>query len=223
MSGGERVTLRIELLSDACFAAALLRTASDVDTCQMVDGAGLPYVGGRILKGLLVEEAALLVRARPALGAAARELFGEPGAEAPAKLMISDATLPAAVRLGLREAVAQDPGLAGLVTRTYTVVRRQTRIDSETGAAEDGSLRGTRLARRGTVFEASLRWGAGDFSDASADAKALLAAAASLVRRGGVHRNRGWGRLRCQVYEAGAPVSWQDALIKAMRSEGGKG
>ena len=207
------LTLQITLESDATFGrgdgvAGLLDTETEYDA-----ETGLPYVRGRTLKGLLVENCADLffglsrataLAAMVELFPAAQFLFGQPGSVATdrARMHCGAATLPPAVC----EAVRLD-ARAGLldaqeVLETMTVIRRQTAIGDLTGAPEDGSLRSSRCVRRGTLLSAVL-----DFRETpSPDAMALLAACVSTFHRGGTSRSRGRGRLQAELREGDLPV-----------------
>jgi hypothetical protein len=78
------------------------------------------------------------------------------------------------------------------VLESLTAIRRQTAIDETTSAPDEGSLRSLRIVLRETVFTSTL-----DFnSDPQNDDLALLAACVLSLRRGGIGRNRGRGRLR---------------------------
>ena len=49
--------------------------------------------------------------------------------------------------------------------------------------------------------------------------RTLLASAVRLLRRGGIHRSRGWGRLSVQLLEDGKPVEaeWSMPLVKLIQ------
>jgi CRISPR-associated protein Csx10 len=201
--------LRLTLRSDTTFGrgdgvAGLVDTEVEHDLTT-----GLPYLRGRTLKGLLVEECANLLYglgesgAGPAVMSRLREaagfLFGRPGSSlgTEAALHVGSAQLPKA----LREAVAADVEAERLDPRdvldTLTTIRRQTAIDDATGAPQEGALRTTRVTVRDLPFYAPL-----DFDHTPTnDALALLAACARALHRGGTTRNRGRGRLRLRLYD----------------------
>lgn len=214
----------VKLLSDSCFGGTRLTQAGDVDVCQAVDDAGLPTIGGRILKGLLVEEVSILLRALEGhehlrdWEEAAAEAFGVPGSAAPGKLEVRDAGFAPEVREKIRTSTLADPQLLGLATRAMTVVRNQTAIDPKTGVARPHSLRGTRLAKRGLELRGELAWDGASLSSAPKRSRALVAAAVKMLRRGGVNRTRGWGRLSCSILESGETVcGWETPLCEALQ------
>ncbi|MBK8252397.1 MAG: hypothetical protein IPK82_06975 [Polyangiaceae bacterium] len=196
--------LQVTLVSDTCFSKGLSGRSGDVNTeVEHDSNTGLPVVRGRTVKGLLVEELGLILKALETandgvLHAQAKRLFGEPGDDQAGTLRIGDGHLPS----DLVEKVLTQSGRTGdlLWTRAnvldaLTTVRRQTKVNSETGAPEEGSFRSTRLLRAGISFYHPITF----LADPSPHALALLSAAALAVRRAGVHRNRGWGQVRVRV------------------------
>lgn len=169
-----------------------------IDSELAHDEAGCPELGGRRLKGLLVEERANLEFALgPARwkrwAPASERLFGRSGATSDGytRLHIDTATLPAAIHDALRAHVASGTLSRDEVLAAFSTIRRQTAVDPASGAPEYGSLRSVRVLLRGTPLIARL-----EFAQAPADDDlALLAACALAVRRGGGGRNRGRGRI----------------------------
>jgi hypothetical protein len=216
--------LQITLLSDATFARGdSYGTGVDIEI-DHDPTTGLPQISGRRLKGLLVEECANLLAAPvpQSVRAAARALFGVPGSsiDSDGTLHIGPARLPAPFceAIALEQAVQAERNARAErsdatdgsdavysapspidVLEALTVIRRQTSV-TEAGVPEDGSLRSARAALRGLVFEATatLRDGA------DADQRALLSACALGLRRGGVGRNRGRGRLDVRLITDGS-------------------
>jgi RAMP superfamily len=194
--------LHLKLKSDATFGRGD-GVAGLVDAEVEHDEFGLPFLRGRTLKGLLVEECANLLFTlsqvkSPALGrsqAAARWLFGQAGStlDDDAMMHVGAAMLPEE----LREAVAADVRAKPSrltpadVLESLTAIRRQTTVDEGTGAPDEGSLRSIRVVLRKTPFIAYLDFDA----EPDDDAKALLEATALCFRRAGTGRNRGRGRL----------------------------
>jgi len=190
--------LRFTLLSDATFGrgdgvAGLVDEEIEHDTLT-----GLPYLRGRTLKGLLVEECANILYAlqrNPAYDAlcqAARDLFGNPGStlDDDGLLHIGHAQLPQT----LRDAIATDVEAGRLsandILESLTAIRRQTAID-DSGAPERESLRAMRVLLRDLPLQADLT----SEVPISDHHRALLVACALGLRRAGIGRNRGRGRL----------------------------
>jgi len=211
--------LKLELLSDTVFGRGD-GVAGLVDIEVQHDRYGLPYLGGRALKGLLGAECDDLVFALDKAGkgerwqAVADRLFGRSGAttQGQAILRIGPARLPD----DLRAAIARDAD-NGMLTRaevleTLTTLRRQTAMDPVTGAPRKETLRALRLVLRGTTFTSRLTF----IQEPSADDLALLAATVKALRRAGTGRNRGRGRLRAELLDgAGQPVT--DTFFETFR------
>lgn len=169
------------------------------------DAYGCPYLGGKALKGLLVNECADILDALPPATQSqwtdvARTLFGEPGgthATSPL-LQIGDAQLPADLRSAIKSDIdSERPSLTrAAVLDTLTALRRQTAIDNITGVAKGSSLRTIRVILRETTFAARLHLPAQLDGDSTQRVLMLLAACAKALRRAGTSRNRGLGRLK---------------------------
>lgn len=203
----QRLQMGMRLESDATFGrgeglAGLVDEEVEYDVAT-----GLPFVRGRTLKGLLVEECANLLFALqmaaspslPRLKAAAERLFGRPGSglQSAALLHVGPALLPEQLRNAVRYEIDRGQLMPAEVLESLTAIRRQTAIDEVSAAPEKGSLRSMRVVLRQTNFRAWL-----DFaSDPGEDDLALLVACTLSVRRGGIGRNRGRGRLSLQLLD----------------------
>lgn len=176
---------------------------------------GLPFIRGRTLKGLLVEECANILyglHGKPGhsqLEQCAEFLFGNPGSLAndDANLRVGAAKLPPKLESAVRYAIEVKKGLtAADILDSLTTIRRQTAVDDASGKPEDGSLRAARVLLRRTRLISTL-----DFArEPDSNALALLAACASAVRRGGTNRNRGAGRLQIALDSGPAMKSYLD-------------
>ncbi len=189
--------LRIDLLSDATFSRGE-GTPGVVDVEIEHDDYGLPFIGGRTVRGLL-RDAWLSMHAQfSELSAAAERVLGRSGAlEESCRLRIGDARLPAAVRDAVRTAVERDRHTRiapETILAALTGIRYQTAEDRETGAPEETTLRSSRVALRGLFFYAPLHWLNG-YTPTSQDLR-VLALCALAARHGGLLRNRGRGHIR---------------------------
>ena len=197
----ETYQLRIRLVSDATFGrgdglVGLVDQEVEHDEC------GLPFLRGRTLKGLLVEECANILYAlekqNPALARdysrTAEKLFGRPGSglDDHALLRVGDACLPKGLRQAIRSEVERGHLSRLDVLESLTDVRRQTAMD-ETGVPDEHSLRAARVILRGTPLVANLAFLRSP--ENGRRALALLAACVKAFRRAGTARNRGRGRL----------------------------
>ncbi len=200
--------LRFTLLSDATFGRGD-GVAGLVDDEVQHDDLGLPYLGGRTLKGLLGAECAEILSALDLACPAQRDrwrsaedhLFGVSGASLrdPSVLQVGPARLPEDLRAALAKDVDEKRWTRSDVLGMLTALRRQTAMDAETGAPKKNTLRSMRVVLRGTEFEARLRF----VAKPSDDDLALLAACVKAFRRAGTGRNRGRGRLQARLYEEG--------------------
>ena len=193
--------LSVELLTDATFGGGS-GVAGLVDVEIEHDADGCPFLGGRALKGLLLEE---FVNIRYALGAAddwddaATALFGRVGAtddQEQSQLHIGSAQLPEALRVALHAEVVNGKIRPDEVLSLLTTIRRQTSIASA-GGPEEGSLRAMRALLRQTPLLATIE----TERPLTPREQGLLAACALGVRRGGVARNRGRGRMALTIHE----------------------
>jgi hypothetical protein len=198
--------LRLRLRSAATFGKGS-GLPGVVDQELEQDDHGLPYLRGRTLKGLLVEECEGILFALEEAGKAQgwrdrkKRLFGVSGSGLGGQgiLHVGDACLPARLRLLLLNARLFDGSQRQIFTpnRLYealTAVRRQTAMNG-LGGPEEESLRALRVLLPGVLLEAELC-----FSQAPEDLDwALLAASALALRRAGVARNRGRGWLQAEL------------------------
>jgi hypothetical protein len=202
-----KLYLEMELLSDTCFAGSGGGRVGTVDTELETDPrTRLPIVRGRTLKGLLLEELAQILRALEKNGngpwhEVATRLFGTPFQAERGSLTFGDGHLPddlqAAVRGNRRQSHKRQYWTQAEVLAALTTVRHQTKIDSESGAPEAHSLRGSRLLRAGLRLRAPVE----AHQPLDSAQQALLAACAVAVNRAGLHRNHGWGAVRLRVLD----------------------
>jgi len=196
-----KMYIKLVLKSDATFGRGEGVAGLVDEEVEYDPETGLPFLRGRILKGLLVEECANILyalerqnsKALAGLKQAAEFLFGRPGSTLndDAHLHVGPALLPEELRLVIEEHIKQEELRSHEVLESLTAIRRQTSVNVKTGAPEEGSLRSIRVILRETPFIASL-----DFDETPGEeAKALLAACLLSLRRAGLGRNRGRGRL----------------------------
>jgi hypothetical protein len=212
-------TLKLELLSDATFGRGD-GVAGLVDVEVQHDDYGLPYLGGRALKGLLGAECDDLVFALEKAGqggrwqAVADRLFGRSGArmQGRALLRVGPARLPDDLRAAVAWDVDKELLTRAEVLETLTTLRRQTAMDPVTGAPRKETLRTLRLILRGTILTARLTF----IEEPTDEDLALLAATVKALRRAGTGRNRGRGRLRVELLDGtGQPAG--DTLFDDFR------
>lgn len=202
-----KLQIHITLKSDATFGRGDGVVGLVDEEVEHDAATGLPFLRGRTLKGLLAEECANILYAlrqqnSPAYAQferAARFLFGQPGStsEDEAKMHVGPALLPKAMRDAIEADIRREALRPTEVLESLTAIRRQTAVDEETGAPEEGSLRSMRVVLRDTPFVAELHFD----KDPDQTAKALLVACVLSLRRAGTGRNRGRGRLAARLYD----------------------
>ena len=195
--------IQIELLSDTCFSGGV-GFAGEVDTdIEQEENWGMPCIRGRTIKGLLVEECAWILESMKRCGATDRwtkvagKIFGDSGCNEKAKLDISSAFLSQNFRNAVQQDIQNNRLTPHKILMSLTDIRYQTKIHRETHAPENHSLRNTRLALKGLSFYSPI----GGSLPLNDDEKALFAACVLAVRRGGLHRNRGWGRMKIYILD----------------------
>lgn len=214
-----QIKLHLTLKSDATFGRGeavpgLVDSEIEHDTTT-----GLPFLRGRTLKGLLVEESANILFALQQddqldqWEKVAKFLFGEPGStlNSDGHMLVGTATMPDELQRAIETDVMAGRLRADDVFASLTAIRRQTAINDETGAPEKGSLRAMRVLLRETPLIAQL-----DFDqEPSREALALLAACVSSLRRAGTGRNRGRGRVEAYLDTPNAMTAYL-AAFRAM-------
>lgn len=188
----ERLT--VDLLSDATFGRGE-GTAGAVDVEVEHDAFGLPFLGGKGLRGLLRDAWLSMQEHFPELGDAARRVFGPHGdLDETAILRIGDAVIEEPARGYFVAAVEREhhPLVPEVILSALTDIRSQTSEERDTGAPARTTLRSTRVVLGGLRLAAPLSW------FAKPDPKDLrcLALAALGARHAGLARNRGRGHVR---------------------------
>ncbi len=176
-----------------------------VDRDIVHDPTGLPYLPARRIKGALREAADEVVAVLRSAGvnleeagvAAVDDVFGRSGAGAPGWLRLENLHLDGAAETHAWLEIHRTALAPAQVLSAFTSVRTQTRIDADRGVAQEDTLRRTRVLRRGLVFA-----GRADLVDAAVAPAATrtLALACAALRRLGLSRNRGLGRVRVRLY-----------------------
>jgi hypothetical protein len=197
--------LSVCLRSDATFGRGE-GVSGLVDTEIEHDEWGCPFIGGRTLKGLLREEWDNIRFALKQHGrlqkwqGAAQLLFGVSGdtkGDGTASMHIGAATLPPTLLNRIHTEGKGGRLKAADVLASLTTIRRQTAVEAETDAPATGSLRSERALIRTTSLLATLSFE----HPPEKEHLALLAACVLAVRRGGLGRNRGRGKLQLRLHE----------------------
>lgn len=191
--------LHIELLSDATFSRGE-GTAGLTDVEVEHDMHGLPFIGGRTVRGLLRDSWLSMQLCFPGLAEPAARVLGRTRSlDEGCRLRLGDALLPAPLQELVRAGVEPEEHRLRpeTILAAFTDIRYQTAEDRRRGAPERTTLRNTRVVLRGFTFEAPLTWL--DSYQPSPDDLQVLALSALATRHGGLARNRGRGHLRCTI------------------------
>ena len=217
----KEIKIRLTLKSAASFGSGD-GVAGLVDREVEQDADGFPYLRGKTLKGLLVESAenvlyALEQQGQTGWDAWKDSLFGQPGRglDERGKCHVGDAQLPESLRRHLLQARKDDGQLFSKerVLESLTAIRQQTAVNPN-GAPDHASLRAMRVLLPGIVLESDL-----SLDDELDDKEAMLLATAVLdLRRAGVGRNRGRGRIEADLFIDGESATQQlfDRFAKAV-------
>jgi len=205
--------MRITLKSEALFGKGE-EVAGLVDSEVEHDELGFPFLRGRVIKGLLVEECANILFALEKQGSVIQKkmnrmagyLFGMPGSglDTIGNLRVGDATLPGELRAAVYREVYNPVRKNRLnpadVLESLTDIRRQTAIDYVRGVPKDKSLRSMRVILRELNFISDMDFIPPEDDDFSCkDAIAFLTACILAVKRAGTRRNRGFGKLSTSI------------------------
>ena len=210
------IEIHLKLLSDATFGRGDGVSGLVDQEIEHDPRTGLPLMRGRTLKGLLVEGCADIfyglkqaADVPASLQESAVYLFGEPGSglATAAQMQVGTAQFPADLRQAVYAKVAKDELAPTAVLQSLTEIRRQTAVDETSGTPDSGSLRSMRVLLRQTKLVAPLTFASGAEAHLP-----LLAACVASVRRGGISRNRGRGRLSARLWQDGQDVTdtWLD-------------
>jgi len=203
-----KLILRIVLLSDATFGRGD-GLAGIVDTEVEHDPrTGLPYIRGRTLKGLLVEECSNILFAYQQqklehlsdFEEAAEFLFGLAGSglTGTSSMQVGPGLLPAKLSKEIAFELEKKPARLHPIDilESLTGIRHQTAMDDGSGAPDENSLRSVRVVLRNLEFESNLIFD----QTPNEYAYGLLAACVKGLHRGGSGRNRGRGRLQAFLW-----------------------
>ncbi|MBI4852371.1 MAG: RAMP superfamily protein [Acidobacteria bacterium] len=173
---------------------------------------GLPYLRGRTLKGLLVEECSNIFFALKQqsielkdLKHSAQKLFGESGSSlsADGTMHIGAAQFPPELVKAIKEDIKAHKFTTNDILESLTTIRRQTSINPETGSAAESSLRSIRVLIRETLLMAPLVFE----PEPNPEDKALLAACIASLRHLGSSRNRGHGQVCASLHSDGKDIT----------------
>jgi hypothetical protein len=190
---GDQV-IQVELLSDSAFSRGE-GTAGVVDVEVEHDELGLPFLGGKTLRGLLLDSWLSMQRFFPELSPSAERIFGiEADFDECSILRIGDAVVDSETRkwIELAESWPNNRISSMDVLEALTDIRKQTSEERSTGAPAETTLRSVRVVIRDLKLQSPLYW-LDDPTDADLR---CLSMAILATRHAGLARNRGRGNVR---------------------------
>ncbi len=189
--------IQIELLSDTTFSRGE-GTAGVVDVEVEHDALGLPFLGGKTLRGLLRDSwLSMQLCFRERADAAARVFGFEADCDENSILRIGDAVVDEDTRRWVQTALFREnhPLCPSDVLEALTDIRIQTSEDRCTGAPAETTLRAVRVLLRGLTLRAPLFW----LTPPTAEHIQCLCLALLATRHAGLARNRGRGHIRLSL------------------------
>lgn len=212
----KRLTIEIDLISPTLTGSGT-GFGSVIDSDIVFDETGIPYIPSKRVKGLLRDSAQEMIDALRATkiewlpSDIINQTFGKPGDEKPAPVYFSDLTVKDydTVKKWL-DYLSQEFNTyinSHVIMNFFTELRQQTSIDETTGTAEEHSLRTLRLAKKGLTFRGTI-----DIETNSEDPIKLLFLAAKNLRHMGTKRTRGYGSVRCRLFEGDKEINYLSEL-----------
>ncbi|HXK58584.1 MAG TPA: RAMP superfamily protein [Acidobacteriota bacterium] len=186
--------IQIKLLSDATFSRGE-GTAGVVDVEVEHDEWGLPYLGGKTIRGLLRDSWLSMRHCFPDLAQPSKRVFGPEADFGECSILhIGDAVVDDRVKDWIRAAQVRNhyPVSWTAVLEALTDIRHQTSEERLTGAPARDTLRAIRVIVRGLVLRAPLYW----LVEPGAAEIRCLSLALLGTRHAGLGRNRGRGHIR---------------------------
>lgn len=208
--------LKLELLSPA-LAGSGEGYGAIIDSDIVFDDIGIPYIPAKRIKGCLLDSANevkdMFTSAGIGFNLPISNIFGDIGTEHSAPVYFSNLTIEnydqnkAWLKYYLKMGKYKNILSKENILECFTEIRQQTRIDETDGVAFEGSLRTSRLIRKGWTFT-------GEVVVEHPDQNILetLALACMNFRRFGTSRNRGFGEVRCTLLDGGNEISIQSRL-----------
>jgi CRISPR/Cas system CSM-associated protein Csm3 (group 7 of RAMP superfamily) len=217
-------TLKLTLLSP-CLIGSGEGFGAVIDSDIVFDEFGIPYIPAKRIKGCLrdsaIEVCEMFKQADIKMFVLEEEdsenkfkivshIFGKPGDEKPAPVYFSNLTIEGYEEIvqWMRYLMKKYPNIITResIINQYTELRQQTAID-EDGTAKEHSLRTIRVAKKGISFIGEI-----DIEVVNDDMIKLLYFACENLRYIGTKRNRGFGKVKCELHENSTPISYLNKL-----------
>jgi CRISPR/Cas system CSM-associated protein Csm3 (group 7 of RAMP superfamily) len=222
-------TLKLTLLSP-CLIGSGEGFGAVIDSDIVFDEFGIPYIPAKRIKGCLRDSAIevcemfelaninlfpLTYDGSDNKYTIVSQIFGKPGDEKPAPVYFSNLTIEGYEKIvqWIRYLMKKYPNIITResIINQYTELRQQTAIE-ETGTAKEHSLRTIRVAKKEISFKRIFFIGEIDIEVVNDDMIKLLYFACENLRYIGTKRNRGFGKVKCELYENSKPISYLNKL-----------
>lgn len=192
----KKLILKITLESDALPASGE-GYGDIIDNDAVYDDNGIPFIPAKRIKGLLRDSLKELKDTAAGINSSHIDgIFGIKGSDKPAPVYFSN-LYPlnyASIKEWAEYYVKEKYISPEEIRSQYTNIRTQTKLN-EKGTAEEHSLRTIRVLDKGLVFE-------GEISAECREIEVkLLSLAAANLKMLGTKRNRGYGRIKAEIYD----------------------
>ncbi len=209
--------LRLELLSPTLIGSGETFGAL-IDTDVVFDEVGLPFVPSKRIKGCLRDSAMEAKEIFKSSGIDRSwididKTFGKIGCSESAPVYFSNLFIEdyentrALFEYYLKEKKYPDILSREYILETFAETRQHTAIDSETGVARDSSLRTVRVIKKGITFYGDIH-----IEKQNETISDTLCLACLNFRFMGTKRNRGFGEIRCSLFEGDKELSIRNKL-----------
>lgn len=172
-----------------------LTGTSEIDLTPIKDDLGFPYIPGRTIKGLLRDFAQSIYESsnKEEWGKFIENAFGM-GGNNQGKVIFSNAVVSKSLKENILKISKEEN--KSVIQHIY-IRRTFTKIDEETGIAEDKTLRSIEFVIPLIMIS---EWDC--CGDISVDEINMLKICAKGIKRLGLNRNRGFGRCECSCVES---------------------
>jgi CRISPR-associated protein Csx10 len=197
-----------------------------IDSDIVFDELGIPYIPSKRIKGCLRDSAIEVCEIFESAGiklinfrrensenqfSNVSTIFGRTGDNRPAPVYFSDLKLEdyETLKEWMEYFLAEYKNLISRehIIEQFTETREQTSINKKNGIAKEHSLRTIRVAKKGIIFEETI-----DIEFGDDEVIKLIYFACKNLRRIGTKRNRGFGEVRCELYEGLKEINFLSEL-----------
>lgn len=212
---------KLKITTESYTAVSSGEGAGVIDSDILYDSEGFPFIPAKRIKGLLRESAIECLEMLKILGTDILEgIFGKESVQG--KLHFPNLYIEnysdVKKEFDFIKDKYKDKDVYGILSREnilsfYTDIRQQTAID-ENGIAKEHSLRTIRVIKPEVTFEGEI-----DVSILNDSEKILIYLATKNLRKLGLNRNVGFGKVKCSIENIGNIESDIDKIINTLRNQ----